>query len=219
MRVPHDRLAREVDVMKMLTLIVGVGLAFTAPTAQAADLPTVEDVLARFVAAVGGKEALQNVDVRRSTGTIVQDLSWTDPTHQETPFVVVADSDRNIRYAESRNWADADATAGADLRAKLRWLFHPRYALIVQDFFPDLAVNEVQERNGRQVVVLSSPDQQFSYFALYFDLETGLLNHIGYHNEILEYRWVDGVRYPHRVVFGRKGGHTTYVFQDVTVEP
>lgn len=147
--------------MKMLPLIVALSLVplaslpCLAHAAPAADLPTVEEVLARFVAAVGGQEALQRVDVRRCEGTIVQDLSWTDPTHQEAPFVVV----------------------------------------------------------------LSSPEQEFSYFALYFDLETGLLNHIGYHNEILEYRRVDGVCSPYRMVFGRKGGHTTYVLSEVTIEP
>ena len=40
---------------------------------------------------------------------------------------------------------------------------------------------------------------------------------MGYHNDVTDYRWVGGVLYPHRVIFGRKGGHTTYVLDEVTV--
>ena len=199
--------------MKTVTMILCAALIFAAVPVRADDLPAVEEVLARFVAAVGGQDALRQVDVRRCRGTIVQDLTWTDPTHQETSFVVTADTAGTVYYAESDDWADADPEAGAGLRSKLRWLFHPRYALAMQEFFPDLEVMEVQEREGRQVVVLCSPDQKFAYYALYFDMETGLLNHIGYHNQVTDYRPVDGVLYPHRAVFGRKGGHTTYVIQ------
>ncbi len=197
--------------MKTIVLILWAALWLGPAPASAADAPTVADVLARFVAAVGGEEALQKVETRRSHGRIVQDLTWTDPNHQETPIVIVADASGEIRYAESTDWAALGRATDSDLNLKLRWLFHPRYALVVQDFFPDLEMKGVQERDGRQVVVLDSPHLEFAYYALYFDLETGLLSHMGYHNEVGSYRSVDGVLYPHRVVFGRKGGHKTYV--------
>ncbi len=51
---------------------------------------------------------------------------------------------------------------------------------------------------------------------LYFDAQTGLLLRVGLYEELHEYREVDGVLVPHRLVYSRKGGSTTLVV--VTIE-
>ena len=208
--------------MKIPLAVLTMAVALAAGVAAAqppADLPTVEAVLARFVAAVGGATALEQPQVRHYRGTIVQDLTWTDPQHQETPFLAEADAAGRVRYAEVAAWADVPDTNASSLSAKLRWILHPRFALQVEEFFPNLAVTGRETRNGRPVVVLSPRDLKFEHYALYFDEETGLLNHVGYHNDVQDWREVDGVLFPHRWVFGRKGGHTTYVFAEVAAGP
>jgi len=182
-------------------------------------LPSVDDVLGRFIEAVGGVDALQAIDERYYRGTITQDLSWDDPQHTETPFMAVADATGKVRYAETSDWSELPGTDTTGLRNKLRWIFHPRFALVVEDFFPGLSVDRREVRDGRSVVVLVPADLKPEYHSLYFDEETGLLNHVGYHNELGDWREWDGVLYPHRWVFGRKGGHTTYVWQEVLNTP
>jgi hypothetical protein len=49
------------------------------------------------------------------------------------------------------------------------------------------------------------------------DEETGLLNHVGYHNDLGDWRAVNGVKHPHRWAFGHKGGHTTYISEKIVV--
>lgn len=212
-------------MMTLPILLAAALLAGAAPPAAAGpgpgdgDLPTVRDVLDRFVTAVGGRTALERLHVRHYRGTIAQDLSWQDPQHRETAFLAEADASGRVRYAETGGWADLPDTNASDLRGKLRWLLHPRYALVVERFFPHLAVHGREVRAGRPVVVLAPRDLDFAYYALYFDEETGLLGHVGYHNDLEDWREEDGVLVPHRWVFGRKGGHTTYVFEEIAAGP
>lgn len=182
----------------------------------AEDPLTADEVLERFVEAVGGRAALEAIDVRHYRGRIVQDLSWKDPQHEEVPFVAEADAEGRLRYTESAEWANLPDLDTGEPRRKLRWLLHPRFALVVEEFFPDLEVRGREFRAGREVVVLASSELPFEHYALYFDLETGLLSHVGYHNDVEAWRLIDnGVLFPRRWVFGRKGGHTTYVFEEV----
>lgn len=200
-------------MLRILTLATFLMLRST--TLSADELPTVEAVLDRFIQAVGGAEVLDCVSERRYRGVIIQDLSWTDPQHRETPFLASGDAEGNVRYAEVSDWADLSADDATNLRSKLRWIFHPQFALVVEEFFPGLRVDRREVREDRNVIVLVPRDLKPEHFSLYFDGRSGLLSHIGYHNWLKDWREVDGVRYPHRWVFGRKGGHTTYVWEEI----
>lgn len=204
--------------MRGVTSLLMCSLAL-APVASAEDLPAVSEVLERFVEAVGGRATLERIELRRCRGTIVQDLSWHDPPHSETPFVVEADAHGTVRYAESESWADLPADDDGALQRKLRWIVHPRFALVVETFFPGLRVTGREMRAGRSVIVLAPADLPYEHYALYFDEATGLLAHVGYHNDLQDWREVDGVRFPSRWVFGRKGGHTTYRFDELGTAP
>ena len=103
--------------MNRMTLALVLTFAL-APAVYAADLPTTEEVLERFVAAVGGRSVLEQLDVRQCRGTIVQDLTWTDPQHQETPFVAEADAAGRVRYAESADWSDLPASDSGEPRCR-----------------------------------------------------------------------------------------------------
>ncbi len=205
-------------MIRIVTIVVLVTVLTAAAAATAGELPTVTAVLDRFVSAAGGTEALRSLEERHYRGTIIQDLSWKDPTREEKPFLAAADADGLVRYAEVADWSDLPAE-DADLRSKLRWILHPRFALVVEEFFPELRVDRREVREGRDVVVLVPKDLKPEYYSLYFDEESGLLTHIGYHNWLQDWREVDGVLYPHKWVCGRKGGHTTYVWEEVANGP
>ena len=58
-------------------------------------------------------------------------------------------------------------------------------------------------------------DRDLTYYALWFDRETGLLNQIGYHWNVKDYRPVDGVLVPHLIEEGRKGGVIRYQAEEI----
>lgn len=203
--------------MFRIAIAVALTMLLATPTA-AGDAPTTSEVLAHFIDAVGGRAALEACTVRHYRGTIVEDLSWKDPRHREWPFLAEADTAGGVRYAEVATWAELPAHDDGEPRRKLRWIFHPHFALVVEKFFPDLESTGEETRNGRRVQVLAPRGMKAEHYALYFDGETGLLSHIGYHNDLQDWREVDGVLFPHRWVFGRKGGHTTYVFEEVCTQ-
>jgi hypothetical protein len=211
-RNPGSPFAEVLSIASALAL--GLALA-GAPPATASDLPTVREVLDRFVEAAGGREAFERHDARECRGTIVQDLTWKDPRHHETPFVAEADAHGRVRYAETADWSLLpDSDIGEPAR-KLRWLMHPRFPLVIEEYFPGLRVHGRELREGRAVVVLASEQLPFEHYALYFDENSGLLAHVGYHDDVVDWRNVDGTLFPSRWVFGRKGGHTTYRFDEV----
>jgi hypothetical protein len=83
------------------------------------------------------------------------------------------------------------------------------------DYFPDLKVVSERAFDDRWVYVVESPELDPAHYALSFDVETGLLLGIGYYWYLRDYREVDGVKVPQRVMVSRKGGSTTFVFDMV----
>lgn len=208
-----------VFLLASLAMLAPVVAEAASPPSSAGELPTTEAVLERFVAAVGGRAALERIEVRHYRGTIEQDLSWKEPQHEERPFVAEADAGGRVRYAEALAWDDLPEENGVEPQRKLRWVMHPRFALVVEQFFPGLKVTGRETREGRRVILLTPASLPEEHYTLYFDEETGLLNHVGYHNDLRGWHEVDGVLFPQRWVFGRKGGHTTYVFEEVASGP
>jgi len=50
---------------------------------------------------------------------------------------------------------------------------------------------------------------------IFFDVETGLLTQIGNFIELLDYREVDGIKVPFSISISRKGGSSTFVFENI----
>ncbi len=208
--------------MRCLTILLIPTLMLAAGGAPAAGpetaLPTVDEVLARFVDAVGGRDAIVAQEGRHYRGVIVEDLSWKDPRRTETPFVADVDAAGRTRWAESADWSALDGAAAPD-RDKILWLLQPQGALRVQEFFPDLSVTGRESLDGRPVLALAPRDLKPAHYTLYFDEESGLLVRIGYYNDLGDWRAVDGVLFPHRWAFSRKGGQTVYVFEEAAGGP
>jgi hypothetical protein len=111
----------------------------------------------------------------------------------------------------SRSAAGVEIDDGVDVR--LAWFLDPQGALRLREYFPDMTLRGATELDGRRVYVVDIDDERLH--AMYFDAETGLLVRLGYNRELGEYREVDGVMVPFSVSFSRKGGSSTYVFDNV----
>ena len=94
----------------------------------------------------------------------------------------------------------------------LSWLADPHNALRLSDYFPELVAAAPEYIDGKMVYVLEPAGLDRAYYALYFHAETGLLIRIGYYTELQDYREVDGVGFPFRILESRQGGSTAFVF-------
>ncbi len=189
----------------------------------------VQAILERYVDAVGGRDALERLSTRICTGKEITDLtSRQQPIYESHYFEAYAKIPASYRTEE---WTDADVyqrgydgqvgwikdkcgarrdeSAG---KRRLDWLLNPQNALRVEEYFPGLILEDTQHVRGLTVYVLKSPEL---HRPLFFDTTTGLLIGFGDNWEIHDYRAVDGVLFPHRIILSRKGGSTTYEFDQV----
>lgn len=192
----------------------------------------VEAVLQRYIDAVGGREAIEKIKTRICKGHLITDLkSREQPVYEDHYYEAYASLPnlyQTSEFSDAGTFVNAcDGTSGwsqdrcgvkkDDYRAnsKIAWILNPQNALKIKDYFPDLIYDGQKVINGKQTVKLSPANRDETYYALYFDLESGLLVSIGYYWTLEDYRKVDGVLFPHRIVTSRKGGSATYIFDQV----
>jgi hypothetical protein len=190
-----------------------------------------DEVIERFVEAVGGQDAIERLSTRTITGHLVHDLSWHDPQVETLDFVYQAGSDDRFMHRmtgqKGTTFEGFDGTEGWNLdrdgnlkpnpdagRSKQAWYANPHQALRIREYFPNPQLAGTREVDGRTCYAVRC-DRQPEYFTLYFDDEAYLLRAIGYHNWVEDYREVDGVLLPHRIVCGRKGGSSTFYFENI----
>ncbi len=191
-------------------------------------LPSVQAILAHYVAAVGGREALQGLETRTLAGREIDDRPYRGPAHEKSLEAVAVYPDHwSITFTDSlveREWCDGarvwssrsgvSGPSDAAVRSKQSFLLDPQGPLRLHEYFPGLAVVGRETRSGHDVWVLEN-DLDPTYNALAFDVETGLLVQIGWYWTLEDYREFDGVRIPTRVGQSRKGGSTTWVWDTV----
>jgi hypothetical protein len=217
--------------------VVAVGLLLTAGGSVAAQssppadsLPTLDEILGRYVTAVGGREAFEHLDTRTMMGREIDDRSDLGEPQVRTIQAVAAFPDRwLITFSDSLVerqgcdgkvvWAragDAPArTQEESVRSKMSFLLDPRGPIRLEEYFPGMHVVGRETRYGHDVYVVHS-DLDPTYYALSFDVQSGLLVQIGWFWTLEDYRDFQGVKVPMRVAESRKGGSTTWIFEDVT---
>jgi hypothetical protein len=189
-------------------------------------LPTVEQIVQRYVEALGGRDAIARLETRVMRGRIVTDLpTWEPPVYEDVAVEVRAVSGRGYlqvqRGGEETHWDGYDGTVewgfdGERVRIRDRvdtrraWLVDPQGALRMWQYFPQMTLRGRARLEGRWTYVVDIDDDESH--ALYFDLESGLLVRLGYNRELSAYCTVDGVLVPFRYAISRKGGSSTYVF-------
>jgi len=192
-------------------------------------MPRVDQIIERYVEAVGGHAAIERLTTRLMTGQLVTDLpTWSPPVYEEASVEIRSAVSggflETVRTEEGTHldgydgvtpWSSGrDGAAVHDrLDTRFAFLVDPQGALRMRLYFPDMTVRGSTELGGRRLYVVDIDDERTN--ALYFDTETGLLVRLGYNRELGDYREVDGVMVPFRVAHSRKGGSSTYVFDRI----
>jgi hypothetical protein len=195
------------------------------------DTLTVDQVIGRYIEALGGRESIERLQTRILTGRMITDLpTWKPPVYENYPIVVHAKPPgKSLRthykpggiVTEGTNgvlsWKrDDGGVSQRDRRfpSRLDWLFDPQGAFRTKTHFPNLELKGIETINGKECFVLQPAGMDKAYTALYFDIETGLLVQTGYYRRI-EFREVDGVMVPWRISMSRKGGSTKIIIDEV----
>jgi len=208
----------------------------TAQQNLATTIPQLSQVLGRYIKALGGTSALQAVATRVSKGTVLEHGQSTDiEVLSETPgkqatirfsnqgtTAVVFDSQAGWSTAPGRPLreiygADLDL-AGIDADLQL--------ALHLQDLFPDLRPQYPEFIDGRKVDVFWGIMNDRLSCKLYFDEQSGLLvrmirfaeSPIGRNPSQIDYsdyRAVDGVQVPFKVIQTEPASIATIQLEDV----
>jgi len=206
----------------------GVELAAADPARD--QLPSLDSILDRYVEAVGGREAFRKLHTRVVHGRMITDLpSRTPPVYAVDSLTIYSkaggqylvayrtpDGGRLEGFDGEIEWShEAGEIRSAHRRTGRReiWLRDPQNALNFRRHFDKLELAGKEMREWRHVYVVRIDDEPSH--DLTFDVETGLLNGMGYHHVLEDYREVDGVLMPFRVVYGRKGGSTTLFIDSV----
>jgi hypothetical protein len=213
----------------ILVLVFGVTIIDRQASVAAENLPTVEQILERYIDAVGGRAALEKLETRVCIGKAITDLlSRKQPIYESHYFkaiskipgscyteewtdggIFIEGYDGNIGWAKDRCGVRVDERIG---KWRLNWLLNPQNALRIEEYYPDLEIKGITRARDMDVYSLESPAL---HRPLFFDTATGLLVGFGHNWEIHDYREVDGVLFPHRVIMSRKGGSTMYEFDEV----
>ena len=218
--------------ISLLLILSAYGAGVTAGESTADNLPTVEEVLQRYVKAVGGRDVIEKLTTRECTGKMITDLpSRTAPVHREkeltayakvsgSVLMILEDSsgiekagfDGQDRWRQTFAGVKEDKDVGSN---KIHWLLNPQNALRIGEYFPELTVAGIQKTVEGEFIVLESAKLDKAYYSLRFSIKTGLLKQIGHYWTLEDYREVDGMLFPFRVSMSRKGGQSTYEFNEV----
>lgn len=191
-------------------------------------LPSLEQLLERYVESMGGEEAIAKLTTRVCNGRFIDDRPYAG-AKQIIPFKSLSKlRDKSLlifKHPENTEQEGFDGTIRWRLdknglvqrenreRSQMDYFLDPQNALHIQEYFPGMELMGKATLRGHSVYVVEN-DRKSPHYTLYFDVKTGLLIQIGYY-ELLEYKKVDGVQFPFRLEYSRKGGSNSYVFDEV----
>lgn len=194
----------------------------SAPQSQpiTADLPTVRQILDRYVSALGGADAIARIfsrvekaDSESEDQTASVEMLTAEPEKQvvlrHLPMgdaLTVFDGQAGwIRFpGRPTRSMDNGEVQGARMDADLQFPLH------IQELFPKLSIQYPDNINGRDAYVLLGTRKGEPPVKLYFDSQSGLLVRIVRYSEsplgldptridYADYREVDGVQIPFRI--------------------
>jgi outer membrane lipoprotein-sorting protein len=203
----------------------------TAPPA----IPSAQTILDKYLAAVGGADAVQKVRTRIQNGNIqVGDKKFPIEIYSEAP---------NKRVSTSHMGPNASVTA---YNGETGWLSTPNGVRLMsaaeqkaasidaQLYFPiwltkayqEFKVTQGEEIDGKSTYLISASDKDELLLNLYFDQQSGLLlrlirfaeTPLGRNPTQIDYadfRAVDGLKIPYRWTLARPNGRFTIQIDDV----
>lgn len=202
-----------------------VAALVAAPGASAQEkLPTVQQVLDRYVTALGGKAAIQKVKSRITTGTFelpedgitgVVTFYAKAPNKRRYTLDVPGVGQIDQCFDGTAGWANNPQTGVRDLSAAelaQERISADFYApLNIQATFSGLAVRGKEKVGEQDAIVLEGKESTGGPRVMYFDAASGLLirvtvvresegSQVTVENYLDDYRDVDGVKVPHRLI-------------------
>jgi photosynthetic reaction center cytochrome c subunit len=210
----------------------GASQAQTLPTG----LPTADEVVEKYVAALGGAAAIQKVTSRVEKGKTVGGGKNVDVeilTEAPDKWALVRhlpDGQSSAVYDGHSGWygmpgRSARAMHPGDVEAA-RMDADLQFPVHIQEKFPELHVEYPETINGRGAYVLFASRDGQPAAKFYFDEQSGLLVRVVRYAEsplglnpsqvdYADYREVDGVRVPFRVTTAEPGDVMTIQFEEI----
>lgn len=209
-----------------------------APAAKAPATPSADQILDRYVKAIGGREAWKKVTSRISTGTIdvpAMSLSGTIEMREKAPNKLIASITINgAKFTQgfdgSVGWANDPQNGlreqtGPELAETKRDsdFYHP---LDLRQLYSNFKVTGVEKVNDRDAYVVEASSVDGGNDRMYFDVQTGLVLRImGQHHmpegviafteDLEDYREVDGIKLPFTVHQASADSTFTIQFSEV----
>ena len=203
----------------------------TAAARPPAKVPTVDQILDRYLQAMGGAAAIQRVSTRIEKGTsIAGDNKLPYEAYSKAPDKRVSithepDGDTINVFDGTSGWLEITAPSppGRDLTpseaagAKLDTALN--FALDVRQILQGLSLLAPETIDGKEMYVVSGKPKDMKDVRLYFDTQTGLLTRVLRYTEVplgfspvqidyADYRDVDGVKIPFRRSQARPSGRS-----------
>ena len=210
-----------------------------APAAQPpANLPSAEQILDKYLQAVGGAAALQKISTRIEKGNLIYGDSkipyevFSKSPDKRAAITHDPEGDTISAFNGTSAWLEINApsppgrdltpseTAAAKLDADLK------FALDAPQILQGLKVLPPEQIDGREMFVLSGKPENMRPVRLYFDAQTGLLTRALRYTEVAlgftpvqvdyaDYRAVDGVMIPFRRTQTRPSGRSVIQIDSV----
>lgn len=206
-------------------LLLALGCSRTDQDSRSALQDEGQSILKKHLQQIGGQELANSFRTR-----FIQGLRISERPNLGLPIVdsfrVWADSSGHWRFETADESFGFDAQGGwiADsggvrmdpyqVRSKLGFVFDPGGYAHFDRYFKHLAPGQPMVMNYRQLRSLNT-DRDTTYYTLWFDKETALLSHIGFHWNLKDYQQVDNLLMPHLIEEGHKGGVVKYQFDRV----
>jgi len=208
--------------MKRLASIVALGLvaACAVLSAQTPALPTVDQVLDKYLAAMGGQAAFDKITTRTARATneipdmgISGSMTMTEKAPNKS-LVVVEIAQMTVREGTDGNVAwDENPQTGLREKTGLELAEFKRGSIFnietkLKTAYPKMNVTGRDTVNGRPAIVIDAVPDQGSPVKIFFDSETGLIlkqagsretpeGAITFESFYDDYRTVDGIKQPH----------------------
>jgi len=212
----------------------------TATATKPAELPSIDEVIARYIRAIGGDAAIGNLKTRTSRGTETTTNRMTPPRTlpieilQAAPNkALIARNDPRGAMLEgfdgSKGWTKdvrgQREVTGRELADMKRRADFFRY-LKIKESYPQMRVLATEKVRDREAYVVGATSRGDSREKLYFDVQTGLLvrqfvafktafGSIPEVTDFDDYREVSGVKLPFTITWSRPPFSWTLHFAEI----
>jgi photosynthetic reaction center cytochrome c subunit len=223
----------------------GTASTGVAPTGASGSTPSMNEILAKYVDAIGGSGAIQKNQTRAEQGSVEgpHGLHAAIETYRTAPdkaFAIVhrpngdvmEGVDGNVGWGKRAN-GEVTEESGDELARSRQWAeFYPGEHF--EKDYERFKMGGIENVNGHDAYVITAWWKDGGADRIYFDVQSGLLLRITHRIEsplgalplqtdYEDYREVNGLKIPFAVRVTRVDGTTTYTWQkmdaNVTIDP